>query len=102
MGVALAECLVVQRALGMTMTVPPQDPDWMPPPHPEVPVGPQPGWYAVSVNKLHDQSRRYAYFERFEPVAMAGYSTWIYHISPEEADRVRRELAPQDSTEGKP
>ncbi|MGH7202577.1 MAG: hypothetical protein ACREJB_18365, partial [Planctomycetaceae bacterium] len=32
----------------------------------------------------------YSYFQEFEPVAMAGYSIYIYHITPEEADRVRR------------
>jgi len=38
-----------------------------------------------------DRQRRYAYFRCFTPVAMAGYSIY-YHISPEEANRVRREL----------
>jgi hypothetical protein len=33
-----------------------------------------------------------AYFSNFDPVAMAGYSIRIYHITIEDANRVRREL----------
>jgi hypothetical protein len=56
------------------------------------PPGPRPGWYAVSVTMLHDYRRDYAYFRRFRPIAMAGYSIYIYHISLEDANRVRVEL----------
>jgi hypothetical protein len=34
----------------------------------------------------------YTYFKNFEPVARAGYSIYIYHITPEEANRVRRAM----------
>jgi len=69
--------------------------------------GPIPGWHAVSVHILAGSptlipdgtgKRRqldvhdYSYFRRFEPVAMAGYSLAIYHISVADAERVRREL----------
>jgi hypothetical protein len=54
--------------------------------------GPVPGWYAVNVAMLRDFGREYAYFLRFKPVAMAGYSIYIYHISVDEANRVRKEL----------
>lgn len=53
---------------------------------------PTPGWAAISVQNLHGRDRRYRYFLRFTPVATAGYSIYIYHITPGEADRVRREL----------
>jgi len=68
---------------------------------------PQPGWYAVSANFVCGlpfvapdgnggivQIRRemYTYFQRFQPVDRAGYSIFIYHITPEEANRVRREM----------
>ncbi len=56
------------------------------------PTEPQPGWHALSVNKIRSRSREYEYFLRFEPVAMAGYSIYIYHITFDEANRVRREL----------
>jgi hypothetical protein len=55
-------------------------------------LGPQPGWFAVSVNWIPSQGNRYKYFLRFKPVATAGYSIYVYRISPEEANRVRREL----------
>lgn len=64
-------------------------------------VGPKPGWYAVSVQLIFGGSdepdpdspdRRCLYFRRFTPVARAGYSIWIYRISPEEAHRVRQTL----------
>jgi hypothetical protein len=61
-------------------------------------LGPQPGWFAVSVNYVygyHDsKSDRpyYAYFRAFKPAAMAGYSIYIYHITRTEADEARRRL----------
>jgi 4-amino-4-deoxy-L-arabinose transferase-like glycosyltransferase len=69
--------------------------------------GPQPGWYAVSVNLLCGMAWRaydkrgqrtyhprnaYSYFRLFRPVAKAGYSIFIYHITPEEANRVRAQF----------
>lgn len=69
--------------------------------------GPLPGWYAISVmilrgclwtvNDGHGGSISldlpyYTYFLRFRPVAMAGYSIFIYHITLEDANRVRREM----------
>jgi len=56
------------------------------------PTEPKPGWHALSVNKIRSRTRRYEYFLRFEPVAMAGYSIYIYHVTLDEANRVRREL----------
>jgi hypothetical protein len=53
---------------------------------------PKPGWYVVSVNYLYDRSRRYCYFLDFEPAASAGYSIYIYHITPDDANRVRGQL----------
>jgi hypothetical protein len=70
-------------------------------------LGPQPGWYAVSVTLLRgyrysvpDGSGEkqylgqpyYEYFQRFRPVAMGGYSIYIYHLDRPECDRVRAEL----------
>jgi hypothetical protein len=68
--------------------------------------GPQPGWFAVSTNFLIGHRHpmydglgtrvaipdpSFEYFKRFRPVAKAGYSIWIYHISLEEANAVRAE-----------
>jgi 4-amino-4-deoxy-L-arabinose transferase-like glycosyltransferase len=70
-------------------------------------LGPQPGYYAVSVNFVRGYtftvadgrgsfrrlpSSAYTYFLRFKPIAKAGYSIFIYHIDLDEANRVRREL----------
>lgn len=72
-------------------------------------LGPQPGWYAIDVNHLHSvgdavvdeqgdlrrpttEYRNYHYFKRFKPVATAGYSIHIYHITLDEVNGVRREL----------
>ncbi len=55
-------------------------------------LGPQPGWYAINVGALRGGGGAYAYFHRFEPVGHAGYSILIYHISADEANRVRKQL----------
>jgi hypothetical protein len=72
-------------------------------------LGPLPGWYAIDVNYLRGAKSRtrdgqggwqsvatdasdLTYFQRFQPVATAGYSIYIYHITIDEANRVRREL----------
>ena len=74
-------------------------------------LGPKPGWYAINVCFLIEQSPLpaadgrggwnsptstfpfdFSYFKRFNPVATAGYSIYIYHITLDEANRVRREL----------
>ena len=49
---------------------------------------PQPGWYALSVNYLYDREGQYRYFLNFEPVARAGYSIYIYHLTPADVERV--------------
>lgn len=55
-----------------------------------------PGWYAISVNHLYGYKHHegeepvYAYFQRFDPVAKAGYSIYIYHIE-EDSDSARSE-----------
>ncbi len=75
-------------------------------------LGPKPGWYAVNVNALRGDewpARRaypdlafYGYFLNFPPVAQAGYSIYIYHITLDDANRVRAQigLPPLDSTRG--
>lgn len=60
--------------------------------------GPHPGWYAISVNALRGQrlgggySATCTYFRHFQPVARAGSSIYIYHISLDEANQVRQHL----------
>ena len=47
------------------------------------PFVPQPGWYALSVNRIRSRTMEYEYFFRLRPVAMAGYSIYIYHVTGE-------------------
>jgi len=61
--------------------------------------GPEPGWYALSVCWMYGYGTagfgyypQYTYFRRFQPVATAGYSIYIFHVTLDEANRVRREL----------
>ena len=56
------------------------------------PVEPESGWFALGVNEIYSSSKRYEFFKQFEPVDMIGYSIYIYHITPDEANRVRREM----------
>lgn len=60
--------------------------------------GPQPGWFAVSVNHLRGYRHyendlpKYIYFQRLKPVDRAGYSIYIYHITRDEANSLRSQL----------
>jgi hypothetical protein len=42
------------------------------------------GWYALSINYIYGEEKRYRYFLNFEPVAMAGYSIYIYHLTSDD------------------
>lgn len=72
-------------------------------------LGPQPGWYAIDVNFLHgspilatksvdswfnvdNTCNDYTYFQKFRPMALVGYSIYIYHITPEQAESERRQI----------
>jgi len=79
LGVAYGLPYVDPRIAGIEYTLPPRH-------------APAPGWYALSVRTIRGPSREYDYFLHSEPVATAGYSIYIYHITPDEANRVRREM----------
>ncbi|MCY2952217.1 MAG: glycosyltransferase family 39 protein [Planctomycetota bacterium] len=53
-------------------------------------LGPLPGWHAVAVNRLHNVEKDWDYLRELRPVGMAGYTIWIYHISVDEANPLRR------------
>jgi hypothetical protein len=70
-------------------------------------LGPRPGWFAISVSTLRGlrfslpngrgglvggYAGEYTYFLHFQPVARAGYSIYIYHLTAEECDRAREQL----------
>ena len=71
-----------------------------------------PGWYALSVSSLYRSGffsdgkykelsiqKQLNDLQSRTPVAMAGYSIYIYYITLEEANRVRRELGVPELTE---
>jgi hypothetical protein len=109
LGLAYANVVGPQLAGIKDFDLPPKGPTDLIPVDPDQAsrLGPLPGFYAVSVNfvrgapyvacdgggqlqyvDVHD----YAYFRHFRPIAKAGYSIFIYHITPEEANAVRRKL----------
>ncbi len=82
-------------------------------------LGPLPGWYAIDMNHLHggrllatdykggwqipaDDDHDFTYFQHFTPVAMAGYSIYIYHVTIDEANRVRRTMGLRELANSEP
>jgi hypothetical protein len=84
------------RHFGMRSPSPPPGPrEGVEPIHPrgdEARGEPLPGWYAVSAHNLRREGHPYSYFLRFRPVAMAGYSIYIYHLTREDVNCVRADL----------
>ncbi len=81
-----------------------------------IPTSPTPGWYAIGVNYVAGSAFRigaspgsptpgpFSFFQHFTPIDKAGYSIFIYHITEEEANRVRSILGlpPWVAAEGRP
>lgn len=59
-------------------------------PHP-IPELPTPGWFAISANKLTSVKYRRAGFTSMKPVATPGYSIHVFHVTEEDANRIRAE-----------
>ncbi len=100
----LPKWLMDPKEVGIRCTDPPPGAETEPPGKPPSAneCGPLPGWYAISVYRLLYHDWRYRYFRQFRPVATAGYSIYIYHITRDEADRARAEAGlppvPADDT----
>jgi 4-amino-4-deoxy-L-arabinose transferase-like glycosyltransferase len=96
--------------LGLEFKAPPPGPTRPPAelsPEDAARLGPRPGWFILSVSYLrgklgtfagdddtqitinHDS---YRYFLEFNPVARVGYSVYIYHITPAEAESFRSRM----------
>jgi len=54
--------------------------------------GPLPGYFALDLRNLKRPTMKHLYFERFKPIAKAGYSIFIYHITLEQANEARRDM----------
>jgi hypothetical protein len=93
LGLAYSVPFIDPNVAGIEYTLPPSDPRGGIDASTDVDgLGPLPGWYALSVSEIQTPDGKYAYFERFRPVATAGYSIRIYRISWDEANHVRREM----------
>jgi hypothetical protein len=55
-------------------------------------IGPQPGWYALSTNSLYGHNKEYEYFQKLEPFDIAGVTIYIFYLTQEDANRIRKEL----------
>ena len=53
------------------------------------------------MTEIYGQTQQYRYFLNFRPVAMAGYSIYIYHITLDDANGVRREMGLPELAEPK-
>lgn len=47
----------------------------------------RPGWHAVSVNNLLNPERKHDSFLRLRPVAIVGYSIYVYHVADEDVQK---------------
>jgi 4-amino-4-deoxy-L-arabinose transferase-like glycosyltransferase len=97
-------------SLGLEFKLPPPGPTGPPAklfPEDAAQLGPRPGWFILSVSYLRGKDGTFAgddgtqiminhdsyrYFLEFRPVARAGYSIYIYHITPAEAESVRSRM----------
>ena len=60
---------------------------------------PRPGWYAVSAHMLR-MNDAVAEFLDLVPIDRCGYSIYIYHVTPQDVDRLRRERNLPPSPDG--
>jgi hypothetical protein len=110
LGLAFFHMLDPKPYLNVDFTIPPlaPDPDQSHTREQLEKLGPHPGYFAISVGYLrgitfsapdggggfrwiprHDS---FAYFQSFKPIARAGYSIYIYHITLDEANEARRKM----------
>jgi hypothetical protein len=54
-------------------------------------IGPQPGWFLIGTNDLYGAERDYDWLQFLEPVKTIGYSLYLFHVSLDEANRLREQ-----------
>jgi len=55
------------------------------------PPEPTVGWMVIGVNELFTKEGKLGWLKEHEPVAMIGYSVWVYQVTPEDVDRYPNE-----------
>lgn len=70
------QCVITPSLIGIDAQPPASDP--------------LPGWYAMSIHQVYAQPE-FSYFLRLNPVALMGYSIYVYHVTIEQANAVRVE-----------
>jgi hypothetical protein len=54
-------------------------------------IGPQPGWYLLGANDLFGAGQEYEWLWNIQPTQRFGWSTYIFHVTLEEANRLREQ-----------
>lgn len=62
-----------------------------------VPLELRPGWFAIDVRSLFSPEGRMSAYQGLAPVAKAGYSIYIFYITVEDIDRIRKQQGGNDN-----
>jgi hypothetical protein len=70
----------------------------------QISLGPRPGWFLLGANDLFGAGREYEWLWQISPTQRIGESTYIFHVTLEEANRLREQdglpvLIPEDVME---
>lgn len=60
---------------------------------------PSAGWHAVSVNRLPPQRNEFTFLSKFSPVAWAGYSIAIYHLTFDDCVKLESKDSKSDAAQ---
>lgn len=55
-------------------------------------TGPVPGWYAVGVKDVFNESSNFNYFQHIEPFTVIGHTIYVYRVTEKQADDVWESL----------
>ena len=57
----------------------------------QIRIGPRPGWFLLGANDLFNAGREYEWLWNIAPVKRIGWSTYVFHVTLEEANRLREQ-----------
>ena len=55
-------------------------------------LGPRPGWYAVNIKDVFNESSDFHYFSKLTPFKVIGQTIYVYFVTEHQADELWREL----------